>query len=336
MREGAVGNITGIHSQFSSIGYGISGSILMAAKVILPVFLIAMLAYTYVKSVIQRSDFQIDYGPVIRVLLLMVVVNFYGEIMSMCSLSISAVINTVPRKPSIGNAIMQMAEATMANSHDPDPSDDWWDPIVTGFESLLSVKAWLLSSIQEGILFIVRAAISLIRSMLLVFLYVVGPIAIALSAIPGFSQSGLSWLKGFVGVQFWELSLRILDNLVFEYNLRGLQNFDADLQDAGYGIAFNLVSILMYLMAPSITNYFINTGAAGGFLSRIAQTGGALMVMGRMQKMKAAASGVQKSQSAAQASSGGGSNGSASQKSLPAAQRPAMASAPPKALTSST
>lgn len=281
-KELKMGNISGIHTQFVAIGYGISGSVLYAAKLSLPVFLIAMLAYSYVKSVIEHRDFQIDYRPVIRTLILMFVVNFYGEIISMSCLLISGIINTVPNKPEIGDAILQMAEATMSSSKDADPSDDWWDPIVMGVESILSVRAWILSALQEGILFIVRAGISLIRSMLLVFLYIVGPIAIALSALPGFKASGLSWLKGFVGVQFWELSLRILDQLVFQYNLNGLQNFSADMQDAGYGLAFNLVALFMYLIVPSITNYFIHTGAAGGFMARIAQIGGAMLVMARM------------------------------------------------------
>lgn len=321
-------NITGMHAQFAAVAYGISGPVLFAAKLMLPVFLIAMLAYSYVKSVIDHKDFQIDYRPVIHTLILMFVVNFYAEIIGMASLLISGVINTVPRKPTIGDAIMQMAEATMASSKDPDPSDDWWDPLITSFESMLSFRAWILSALQEGILFVVRSGVSLLRSMLLVFLYVVGPIAIALSVLPGFKASGLAWLKGFVGVQFWELSLRVMDQLVFQYNLNGLQNFSADMQDAGYGLAFNLVAILMYLITPSITNYFINTGAAGGFMARIAQVGAAVMVMSRMSGRAAAAQSSASKEAVSRARTGykeggfGASTSSAKTKDLATLPRP--------------
>ncbi|MEL7531340.1 MAG: hypothetical protein AAFN10_08540 [Bacteroidota bacterium] len=274
-----MGYIIDLHPAIRQIGYNFIGNVVYAGKVAVPIILIFLLAYSYGRSMFFQEGVKIDYRPVIRGIVLMFVIAFYPEITNALSSGVSGIINLIPRKPDITDAISQMAEATMSSSSDPDPNDGWFDEIVINLEEALSFTNLVSYALREGLLYMVRAGVSLIRSMVLVFLYLTGPIAFVLSMIPGFKNSGLAWIKGFVGVQFWEMTLRLLDNMVFQYNLYASANYD--LSDTGYVIGFNLVALIMYLLTPTLTNYFVNTGVAGGFMSRVAQVGAGMIFMGR-------------------------------------------------------
>ncbi|MEL6842252.1 MAG: hypothetical protein AAFP02_03490 [Bacteroidota bacterium] len=282
-------SITNLHGPIQAIGTSFAGNVIYAAKVAVPIILIFLLGHSYARSMFFQEGTRMDYKPLLRGIVLMFVIAFYAEITTVVSAGITGLIQLIPQKPDVMDAIAQMAESTMSSGGDPDPSDGWFDEIVVSFEEALSFTNLVSYALQEGLLYMVRSGVSLVRSMLLAFLYITGPIALVLSMLPGMHNSGLAWLKGFVGVQFWELSIRILDNLVFQYNLYAQANYA--LSDTGYVIGVNLVALLMYLLIPSMTNYFLNTGAAGGFMSRIAQTGAGVVFMSRSFLQRAGSAG---------------------------------------------
>lgn len=284
-----MGHMLDISPGIAPLGYQLIGGMVFAAKVAVPLILIALLIQSYVKGVIFGEGTKIDYRPIIRGIFLMFVIAFYVEISGVISAFISAFINLIPRRPDVLEVMQEMAEATMSSSQDPDPSDGWYDNISATLREMLSITAAFASIVREGLLYLVRSGMSLVRSMLLVFLYLTGPVALVFCMIPGFQSSGLAWLKGFVGVQFWELTLRLLDHMVYSYHLYAAANLD--LTDSGYILGVNLVAVIMYLISPSITSYFISAGSAGGFLGRAAQVGAGLFFATKALKAKKAAKG---------------------------------------------
>jgi len=259
-------NISNVHTSIVETANELVGDSIYACKVTIPIILIVILTYTTVSSLILGEQLKLDYKPLLRGILLMFVVVFYVEIMGVISLMIAGFNGIFERPNDLMEAFQDFAEAGTSSSADPNANDGFWDTISNTWDEFFSITHLLIGFIQEGITFAVRGLISLVRSILLGFLYLVGPIAITLSMVPGFRNSGIAWLKGFIGVQFWDLTLNILDNLIFAYHVNG---FSRDGMDVGYGLVVNVVIVIMYLMTPGLTNYFVNTGSASHFWGRL-------------------------------------------------------------------
>lgn len=268
-----------VHPSLVDVANRLIGDSISACKLTIPLILIVILAYTTVSSLILGQEIKLDYKPLLRAVILMFVVAFYVEIMGVISSLISVFNNLFERPNDLLAAFQDLAETGTTSSGDPDENDGFWATIGNAWDGVFNLFHLLSSWVQEGLAFMVRAAISLIRSILLAFLYLIGPIAITISMVPGFRDAGLLWLKGFIGVQFWDLTLNILDNLVFAYQVDG---FTREGMDVGYGLVVNIVIVIMYLMTPGLTNYFINTGPASSLWGRLGGIGASVLFFGNM------------------------------------------------------
>jgi hypothetical protein len=133
------------------------------------------------------------------------------------------------------------------------------------FDHLSNVGDWIIATCTHLIIILSRAIIYIVRSLILVFLYAVGPIAILASMFPGFEENLKHWLKYYIMVGFWTVTLAILDLILYQYLDYCEKNSTIDgLTTVNIGIA------LMYLIVPYLTSRYIG-GQGSQFISKMVQ-----------------------------------------------------------------
>jgi hypothetical protein len=156
--------------------------------------------------------------------------------------------------------------------------------------SSFNLHEMMQSFVLGGIASIARKLIEIFRQTLLGFLYVVGPIALAISVLPGFGKLLLKWFSHYLSVQFWSITLIILDNLVVLYTdlskMRTSVMSGLSLSEASEKIdilLLNIVITVLYFMVPYLTSLFIGQSSTGMFQSKalgLAAAGAMLLTRG--------------------------------------------------------
>ena len=187
-------------------------------------------------------------------------------------------------------ALENLAIAGISPDKDNTPEDSWWLTLISLPDRLYSgVIHGLIDLVQEGVTFLIRYFISFLRTFLLAFLYLVGPVALTISLIPGFQSTALAWFKGFIHVQLWQLSLNILDLLIDGFNDYAFSAFylapGTDHVPVLVGLAINFVIMISYLFVPTLTNYFIQGGPPSNFLGQISSAAATILIYGRVGKV---------------------------------------------------
>ena len=83
----------------------------------------------------------------------------------------------------------------------------------------------------------------------------------------------MKWLQSYLTVQFWSVTLIILDTLVSEFNtlyLNGLL-FTNELGAANFALV-SLVIVILYFLVPHLTSYYLGHSHAAIFQSRVFST----------------------------------------------------------------
>jgi hypothetical protein len=107
-------------------------------------------------------------------------------------------------------------------------------------------------------------------------MFAVGPLAILFSMFPGFEGNLKIWLKWYISVAFWTVTLAILDLILFKYLDYCQANNTLD------GITtINIGLALMYLLVPMLTTMYINS-QSGHLLSKMTQVATATFAMSRL------------------------------------------------------
>src|ERR1039458_5966078 len=81
------------------------------------------------------------------------------------------------------------------------------DPGIMG--TLSNIGDWIIANCTHMVIVVTRAVIYIIRSLILVFLFAVGPLAILVSMFPGFEDNLKHWFKYYIMVVFWTVTLAI-------------------------------------------------------------------------------------------------------------------------------
>jgi signal transduction histidine kinase len=174
------------------------------------------------------------------------------------------------------------------------------------------------SFVLGGIASIARKLIEIFRQTLLGFLYVVGPIALTMSVLPGFGKLLLKWFSHYLSVQFWSVTLVILDNLVVLYTdlskMRTSVMSGLSLSEASEKIdilLLNIVITVLYFMVPYLTSLFIGQSSTGMFQSRALglATAGAMLLTRGSTAAAGKIIGSQVSQAQSAHASGGANSG---------------------------
>jgi len=270
-----------LHTAIRAVATAEMGTILGIAKALVPLFLLGVLLYSYGKSILMESGPRIDFSMTIRGFIFFFLLMIYPELTELLDMITGVIYGGLPQQVGLIDSLSKYNDLIWEGAENPAEGEaGFWNAIWDGISGFTSaVWASLTSALAAVLIVLVREGMAFVRVILLNFLYMVGPIALALSILPGFKESGAMWLKGYIGVSLWEFTLRVLDFLIHQFNLAAYEVLA--LSDSSLAIsAFQLVCVIMYLLTPTMTNYFISVGSVGSFLGKASGVATTAMVMG--------------------------------------------------------
>ena len=239
-----------------------------------PVFLLLVLFNQVFTALVFGNRFRLDMQPIVRGFVILLILTFYTDFMEVISATIQALSDFIGPDKTFMQKLSDMWNLLLPGNEDGNlPSN--MEELYASFTRLMQfdIVNWLLALLEGSFVHIVRKGIEVIRLVLLGFLYVVGPLAIGLSVIPGFNSLTMKWLQSYLTVQFWSVTLIILDTLVSEFNslyFNGLL-FSTDLGAANF-VLISLVIVILYFMVPHLTSYYLGHSHAAIFQSRVFST----------------------------------------------------------------
>ena len=267
----------------------LSGIIIRSCVFIVPTFVAIVLIVSLAKGFTSARGVGVDYSPLVRGFILMVSLYFYQELLGIVSSAIEGFVGMIAQPENIYAQLDDLQGGLSPNDPENSSLTGYVDQAVAFIESF-DLQAMLQSMVLGGIASLARKLIELLRQTLLGFLYVVGPMAIALSVLPGFGRLFLKWFQNYLSLQFWSLTLVILDNLVVLYTDFTKERVSilsgAPAAVAGERIDFLLISLvitILYCMVPYLTSLYIGQTSSSVFQSKVigmATAGTALAMKG--------------------------------------------------------
>ncbi len=257
-----------------------------------PVFLMIVMFNQLFASLVYSDRFKIDAFPIIRGFVILFALSFYTEFMEVISATIEKVVEIIGPEKTFMQKLSDMWNLLLPGTEEgsqPSTMQELYESFshFWGFD----LSTWLLTLLEGSFVHIVRKGIELIRLVLIGFLYIVGPVAAGLSVLPGFGSLAMKWLQNYLTVQFWSVTLIILDTLVSKFNSLYFEGFlfHGALDTANF-VLVSLVIVILYFMVPHLTSYIIGHSHAAIFQSRVFST--ALLTAGMaMQGGRAALAG---------------------------------------------
>jgi hypothetical protein len=268
----------------------LTGIVIRSCVFIVPTLVAIVLIVSLAKGFSSGGGVQVDYSPLVRGFILMVSLYFYEELLGIVSSAIEGFVGMIAQPENIYVELDDLQGGLPSKPEVGDKSlTDYVDQAVEFIQSF-DLQAMLQSMVLGGIASLARKVIELLRQTLLGFLYIMGPMAIALSVLPGFGRLFLKWFQNYLSVQFYSLTLVILDNLVVLYTQFTKERVSI-LSGAPAGVAseridFLLISIvitILYCMVPYLTSLYIGQTSSGIFQSKaigLAAAGTALAMKG--------------------------------------------------------
>lgn len=267
--------------------------ILMCRNQLLPIFMMITLTYTICRGYLSSGSSQFDLGPIIKLFLILILLGGYRSLVPMIGDAVAAVTGII-RAPLNGATAYQFIERLA----DPTPVGIGPDDVVNGDVSItklleesvqqfkqayeamttFSLESLLIRFFTQGTIMLVRNIMYFIRMFALGFLFVAGPIAIVLSAAPGFGGLLKNWLQNYISVQLWSVTFAILDLLFDGYTaakmsgtaITQMTNPVASAQRSAEYMVACLIFIILYIMAPYLTSLIIGGSAVQGFIGSVA------------------------------------------------------------------
>jgi hypothetical protein len=250
---------------------GLGDMVALGMMKILPVICIIVVTYAWVKHIVT-NDGSFDLTPIFSYIFVVVALVTYkewmGAIGSFCAVFTGVLGNDAEIYKTLANSV----ETVKSNKESMDATI--WDTMDTWLRELIM---W----ISDGLVIVIRAFLERLRLLALAFVYVAGPYAILLSPLPNFHGAFKKWLNGYLGIQAWAITIRLVDLIVAAYNDT---HMDAKMSEDNfiYFTAIQLCFIAMYISVPFLTTMWLVPSAANAFMSKM--TGGASMVAGNIIK----------------------------------------------------
>jgi hypothetical protein len=257
-------------------------TVLDVCRFITPTFMSIALIYSIGRAYLSGQGLQIDFSPIINALTLFLLLFFYQDLMNILGAGIKAVTQLFDTEDNIGEALQELTTppgiAAAAQADNVAPADvveqggSWYSRIYNSITSF-SIMNQITHFFTTTTVMLVRQIVLFIRQFVLGFLYVIGPIAICLSVIPAFSGLAGKWLQNFIAIQFWALTMNLLDLIYYNFAdlntpspLGGLASLGASYNETQY-LLTSVTFIILYCMVPTLTGYFIGSTAIQGFMS---------------------------------------------------------------------
>ena len=241
---------------------------------LIPLFLLVVMFNQVFGALVFSQRFRLDVYPIVRGIVLLFALTFYADFLDVISASIQALSDYIGPDKTFMQKLSDMWNLLLPGSQAGGlPSN--MEELYQSFTRLMQFDLvnWLLALLEGSFVHIVRKGIEILRLVLLGFLYIVGPLAIGLSIIPGFNSLAMKWLQSYLTVQFWSVTLIILDTLVAEFNtlyLNGLL-FTNELGASNF-VLVSLIIVILYFMVPHLTAYYLGHSHAAIFQSRVFST----------------------------------------------------------------
>jgi hypothetical protein len=261
-----------------------------STMLIVPTFVGITLIVALAKGFTSGRGVEVDYSPVVRGFILMVSLFFYGEVLGLISGAIGGFAGFITQPDNIYSNLNVLQSGVPAEPTRDSNSIVGYIGEAVAFMSAFNLHEMMQSFVLGGIASIARKLIEIFRQTLLGFLYVVGPIALTISVLPGFGKLLIKWFSHYLSVQFWSVTLIILDNLVVLYTdlskMRTSVMSGLSLSEASEKIdilLLNIVITVLYFMVPYLTSLFIGQSSTGMFQSRalgLATAGAMLLTRG--------------------------------------------------------
>lgn len=276
-----------LDTDFITAADGALRKVLQACQLyLIPPFLSVALLYTVGRGYLQGGQLRMDFSPLLKALFVYFILFFYRDFMDLIGGAIGGFSSLVaPAKPGfIAEALQSLTNPAGAASIEPDKATNtagfvndqigaitsFWDKL-TNF-SLLNLLTELFTT---STVVLIRQVLVMVRQYIVAFLYVSGPIAICLSALPPFAQLGKQWLQNFMAVQFWSLTYSLLDTIYANYAgtrpATGNVLLPTGMTPGDYAndVTYLINSIgfvILYCMVPWLTSFLIGSSAVQGFV----------------------------------------------------------------------
>ena len=264
----------------------INGSFTLAGALI-----IIVVIYTIMNGLVFHDSNRIDFKPILRTIAITFLIVFYQDIMDVISGGIAMFTGQFSNSEGIVKKLVKLSEVRPLENPTTMEAEDLGEKIGNYLTSALDITAMISGAFERGITLVIREIILMLRTIILGFLYLAGPIALAFSLIPKFEGLSVKWFQGWLAVQCWAITLTMLDNLVDAYQ------FGTDDSTLRF-IANNLVVIIMYILVPYLTTYFIGGSAAGAFISKVVGTSALVLAASKtLAKQRPSSSAVDSSNS---------------------------------------
>nr|WKN34423.1 conjugal transfer protein TraG N-terminal domain-containing protein [Tunicatimonas sp. TK19036] len=241
---------------------------------LIPLFLLIVLFNQLFGALVFSGRFRLDVFPIVRGLVLLFTLTFYADFLEVISATIKALADFIGPDKTFMQKLSDMWNLLLPGAQNgalPRNMEELYESFTRIMQ--FDLVSWLLSLLEGSFVYVVRKGIELIRLVLLGFLYVVGPLAIGLSILPGFHSLAMKWLQSYLTVQFWSVTLIILDTLVSQFNslyFNGLL-FSNELGATNF-VLVSLVIVILYFMVPHLTSYYLGHSHAAIFQSRVFST----------------------------------------------------------------
>ncbi len=244
---------------------------------LVPAFLLAGLIVAIVRSVFSQGPMSVNGGFMLRGILIWCVLFNYIEIIDLVTGGIEGFRDLIPQPGTILDDLNEFSNMTLNMQRAAtDPNMPTQDKILEFAKGLFDFNFGLLyfvnAAFEEGLTMLIRIGLEKIRAMLLAFLTVAGPLSLALSVFPGMEKVSGHWFRGWFSVHMWSVTIRILDAVIHNYNQAVFTHMTDSSTIMIDSLVVNIVCMLMYLMVPTLTSYFVGQALTNGFLSKLAGT----------------------------------------------------------------
>lgn len=248
-------NITSLYSAAVSVAGQIQ-------KICIPVVGVALLIRFFILMTKLYNEKRVDFMGLGKTFLLILFLFDYTEIMTQINSLISYFTSSVQMmfdKYGSGHTIVDKINDVYTKYEETHPEPGFLD-------KMSNVMDWIIANCTHMIIVIARAITYITRSLIMVFLFATGPIAILATMFPGFEENLKQWLKYYISVGFWMVTLAVLDLILYYYLDYCMQTNTID------GLTtINIGMAIMYLMAPYLTSRYISSQGSQ-FMSRMIQT----------------------------------------------------------------
>lgn len=269
-----------VDSAFMEVILQLMNSVRQNCLFLVPAFMLMGLVVAMVRAAFTPGPMAMDTGFLLRGTIIFLLLFNYIEIIDLVTGGIEGFRNLIPVPPSILGDLGDFADRSLGQAK-PDPNLPVGERISQFAKGILDfdfgITYFLNTALDEGLTMMIRIGLEKIRAMLLAFLTIAGPLSLALSVFPGMEKVAGHWFRGWFVVHMWSVTIRILDSIIHTYN-RAVFSPTGDsptvMMDS---LIINVVCILMYLMVPTLTGYFVGHVNTSGFFSKLAGAAQAVM-----------------------------------------------------------